>query len=165
MSSSMRETAPASGDETAPAESRVLTLVDCDIHPFPPFGEVTALLSTRTRQHLERWGRRTPSVFEFYPRAANGGFRVDSWPEGGLPGSDLDLLRTQLLDEFGIDYGILNCLNLMSFHEPPEIAADLARALNDWMQGWLEAEPRLLGAIVLPYEYPELAVRELESRA
>jgi predicted TIM-barrel fold metal-dependent hydrolase len=141
------------------------TLVDCDIHPFPPLAELGSLLSARTRQQLERYGRRTPSAIEFYPRAANGGFRTDSWPDGGPPGSNLDLLRAQLLDEFGIDYGILNTLNLMSFHEPPEIAADLAHAMNDWMQGWLEAEPRLLGAIVLPYEYPELAVQELELRA
>jgi predicted TIM-barrel fold metal-dependent hydrolase len=47
----------------------------------------------------------------------------------------------------------------------PELAAELSRVLNDWMWEWMEAEPRLLGAIVVPYEYPELAVRELERCA
>jgi predicted TIM-barrel fold metal-dependent hydrolase len=140
-------------------------LVDCDIHPTLLYPDLMQRLSTRWRTHLERFGRRTPIVTEFYPRVSNGGFRLDSWPEGGFPGSDLDLLRSQLLDEFGIDYGILNSLNLLGLHEVPELALELARVLNDWMAEWMEAEPRLLGAIVLPYEYPELAVEELERRA
>jgi predicted TIM-barrel fold metal-dependent hydrolase len=146
-------------------EPRQVTLVDCDVHPALLPSDLLKRLSSRWRRHLEQFGRRTPIVTEFYPRASNGGFRLDSWPEGGFPGSDLDLVRTQLLDEFGVDYGILNSLHMLGTHEVPDLAAELARALNDWMWEWLEAEPRLLGAIVLPYEYPELAVRELERCA
>ncbi len=146
---------------------RAVTLVDCDIHPMLTWPNLLARLASRWRRHLERYGRRTPPITEFYPRASNGGFRVDSWPEdeGGFPGSDLGLLQRQLLDEYGVDYGILNSLGLLSCLEVPELAAEIARALNDWMWEWLEAEPRLLGAIVVPYEYPELAVRELERCA
>ena len=61
MSSSMPET-PAAVAESAPADARALTLVDCDIHPMPPFGDLTSLLSTRTRQHLERYGRQERDV-------------------------------------------------------------------------------------------------------
>src|SRR5262249_15259756 len=95
------------------------------------------------------------------------GYRADSWPEGpgGFPGSDLDLLRQQLLDEYGIDYGILNSLGLLACHEVPELAGELARVLNDWMEEWMDAEPRLLGAIVVPYEYPETAVEKIERGA
>jgi predicted TIM-barrel fold metal-dependent hydrolase len=147
---------------------RAITLVDTDIHPTLTWPQLLRRTSDRWRRHLEQFGRRTPIITEFYPRASNGGFRLDSWPEGpdGFPGSDLGLLQRQLLDEYDVDYGILNSLGLLSCHETPELSAELARVLNDWMwEEWLDPEPRLLGAIVVPYEYPELAVRELERCA
>ena len=58
-----------------------------------------------------------------YPRVRNQGYRVDSWPEGGFPGSDFDLMREQLLDEHKVDYGILIPLHGHSFGaEAPEYA-------------------------------------------
>jgi predicted TIM-barrel fold metal-dependent hydrolase len=144
-----------------------VSIVDCDIHPTLPMPQLLKRLSARWRRHLEQFGRRTPIITEFYPRAANAGFRLDSWPEGpdAFPGSDLGLVQAQLLDEFGIDYGILNSLGLLNCHEAPGLAADIARALNDWMTEWMDEEPRLLGALVVPYEYPELAVAEIERCA
>jgi len=146
---------------------RTVSIVDCDIHPTLTMPQLLKRLSARWRRHLEQFGRRTPIITEFYPRTANAGFRLDSWPEGpdAFPGSDLRLLQSQLLDEFDIDYGVLNSLGLLNCHEMPELAADMARALNDWMEEWMEEEPRLLGALVVPYEYPELAVAEIERRA
>jgi predicted TIM-barrel fold metal-dependent hydrolase len=146
---------------------RAVSLVDCDIHPMLTYPQLLRRVSTRWRRHLERFGRRTPIITEFYPRTANAGFRLDSWPEGpdAFPGSDLALVQSQLLDEFDIDYGILNSLGLLNCHETPELAAEIARALNDWMTEWMDEEPRLLGAMVVPYEYPELAVREIERLA
>ena len=42
------------------------------------------------------------------PQAA----RRDAWPpSGGLPGSDLDFMREQLLDLYDMDYGIMNPLS------------------------------------------------------
>ena len=152
-------------DRSSVEPARAVSLVDCDIHPMIPYPELNARLPTRWRRHLERYGRRTPIVTEFYPRAANAGFRADSWPSDGLPGSDLGLLRQQLLDEYGVDYGILNSLGMTGVHEVPELAAELTRVLNDWMWEWMTEEPRLLGAIVVPHEYPELAVREIERCA
>ena len=148
-------------------EPRAVTLVDCDIHPTLTGPELLKRLPPRWRSHLERFGRRTPMITDLYPRASNAGYRLDSWPEGegGFPGSDLDLVRSQLLDEYDIDYAILNSLGLLNCHERPEIAAAIARTLNDWMWEWLEAEPRLLGAILVPNEYPELAVAEIERCA
>ena len=146
---------------------RTVSIVDCDIHPTLTMPQLLKRLSARWRRHLEQFGRRTPIITEFYPRTANAGFRLDSWPEGpdAFPGSDLGLVQTQLLDEFGLDYGILNSLGLLNCHEMPGLAADMARALNEWMTEWMDEEPRLLGALVVPYEYPELAVAEIERRA
>src|SRR5262249_49884594 len=40
------------------------------------------------------------------------------------------------------------------------------RAINDWMiDTWLEPEERLLGSMIVPWEHPERAVREIEARA
>src|SRR6516162_8663597 len=146
---------------------RTVWIVDCDIHPTLTMPQLLKRLSARWRRHLEQFGRRTPMITEFYPRTANAGFRLDSWPEGpdAFPGSDLGLVQAQLLDEFGVDYGILNSLGLLNCHEMPGLAADMARALNDWMTEWMDQEPRLLGALVVPYEYPALAVAEIERRA
>lgn len=152
------------GSETA----RAVKLVDADIHPMATMPMLVSRLSEKSRRHLERFGRRTPLVTEFYPRASNGGFRLDSVADkpGAMAGSDLELLQRQLLDEYEIDYGILNSLGMLSCHEFPELAADISRALNDWMwEDWMDPEPRLLGAIVVPYEYPELAVKEIERCA
>ena len=50
--------------------------------------------------------------------------------------------------------------------EAPELAAELCRALNDWIrEEWLDQEPRLLGSICPPHEHPDLAVREIERLA
>lgn len=147
---------------------RPVKLVDADIHPMASVATLASRMSTKWRTHLEKFGRRTPTVFEFYPRAVNGGFRVDSRTDkpGSFPGDDLELMQKQLLDEYDMDYGILNSLGMLSCHERPEIAGELARALNDWMwEDLMDPEPRLLGAIVVPYEYPELAVAEIERCA
>jgi len=146
---------------------RSVSIVDCDIHPTLTMLGLQKRVSSRWREYLERFGRRTPNITEFYPRTANAGFRLDSWPKGpdAFPGSDLELLRTQLLDECAIDYGVLNSLGLLNCHESPELAAEIARALNDWMTEWMDQEPRLLGALVVPYEYPDLAVAEIERCA
>ena len=156
-------------EDRRPADAaRAITLVDADIHPTPPEAELHGRLSERWRRHVERFGRRTQIITELYPRTSNAGMRADSWPEGpgSFPGSDLGLLRQQLLDEYGVDYGVLNCLSMLHCHEAPDLAAELARAVNDWLEeDWLEPEPRLLGSIVVAWEYPELAVREIERRA
>jgi uncharacterized protein len=154
----------------APADqaARPVTLVDCDVHPVMTPAMVTRRLSDRWRRHYERFGRRTPLITEIYPRARNAGMRADSWPDvpGGVPGSDPDLLRRQLLDEWDVDYAVLNALNGQDCYDRPEFDAELNRVLNDWLQEeWLDADPRLRGAIAVPHDHPELAVREIERRA
>src|SRR3954470_15778412 len=90
-----------------PAEQHV-DLVDCDVHAQPTQAMLAPYLSRRRARHLERFGRRTPIVTEWYPRVRNGGMRLDAWPDkpGHIWGSDPELLRSQLLDEWKIDYAI-----------------------------------------------------------
>jgi predicted TIM-barrel fold metal-dependent hydrolase len=152
-----------------PAETeRAVRLVDCDIHAQPMPAMLTPYLSDRTRRYVERYGRRTPNEMHSYPRARGAGTRLDAWPDkpGHIPGSDPELLRAQLLDEWGVDYAVLQVMASMDCYDRPEIAADLARAVNDWVsEVWLEFDARLRAAIVIPHDYPQLAVAEIERRA
>jgi hypothetical protein len=59
---------------------RELKLVDCDVHAQPTPAMLTRYLIPRWARHLERYGRRAPMVTEWYPRARNGGMRIDAWP-------------------------------------------------------------------------------------
>ena len=97
-------------------------------------------LSARTRRYVERYRRRTPNEMHSYPRARGAGTRLDAWPDkpGHIPGSDPELLRAQLLDEWGVDYAVLQVMASMDCYDRPEIAAELARAVNDGCarNGW-----------------------------
>ena len=47
-----------------------------------------------------------------------------------------------------------------------EFGAALAHAVNDWqIHDWVEKDRRLKAGIVVPQEYPEFAVREIDARA
>jgi predicted TIM-barrel fold metal-dependent hydrolase len=154
--------------KTAEARSRPVKLVDCDVHSSMTRAMMMERTSPRWRTHFERFGLRSPPITELYPRARNAGMRADSWPEkpGSIPGSDRELTVRQLLDEYDVDFAILNTLGLQDCNELPAFAAELARVQNDWMaEEWLARDPRFLAAIVVPHEYPDLAAREVERRA
>lgn len=152
-------------EEQATSEPTATLLVDSDIHPvlLPP--ELVRRLPSPWDEHYTTFGTRVPGLS--YPRLRNGGMRVDAWPEGGFPGSDLSLTRTQLLDEYGIDVGILIPLASHAWGaEARGFAGALCATGNDWIaEEWLDREPRLRATIDIPFEHPDLAVREIERRA
>jgi len=146
---------------------RPVRLVDTDVHSSMTRAMMVERASARWRPHFERYGLRTPPITEQYPRARNAGMRADSWPEqaGSIPGSDRELLARQLLDEYDIDFAILNTLGLQDHNEVPAFSAELSRIVNDWVaEEWMARDDRLLGAINVPHEHPDLAVREIERR-
>jgi uncharacterized protein len=147
---------------------RELKLVDCDVHAQPTPAMLSRYLSPRWARHLERYGRRAPMVTEWYPRARNGGMRIDAWPDkpGHIWGSDPEFLRDQLLDEWKIDYAILEVLSGQDCYDAAPFAAEWNHAINQWLvDEWLDFDARLLGAIVVPHEYPDIAVAEIERMA
>lgn len=142
-------------------------VVDADVHPAALASDIAVRLGEPWRTRFERFGHRMPSPPMLYPRVRNAGMRRDAWPQEGVPGSDVDLLRTQLLDEHGIDCGILIPLQSHTFGAvDPEFAHALCRALNEWVrEEWLDREPRLRSSLCVPHESPELAAREIEHYA
>lgn len=143
--------------------SRV-AVIDCDIHNTPPNEQALyPYLPQRWRRYHELFGMRDFSGGR-YPRANPMAARRDAWPpSGGPPGSDLAFLREQLLDAWGIEYGILNPLIQAHCQLHLEYGAAMARAINDWMIAeWLEPEPRLRASIcVSPYD-ADLAAQEID---
>ncbi len=162
----MSQVETRTGIEAAP--TRTVELVDCDVHAQATEPMLVKYLSAPARRMLERYGRRTPRVTEWYPRARNAGMRVDAWPgkPGHIWGSDPETMREQLLDEFGVDYAVLEVLSGQDCYDHPDFAAEWNQAVDHWQaEEWLGFDSRLRGTIAVPHEYPNLAVAEIERRA
>ena len=152
----------------------LLGYVDCDVHLYPAKGgaEFDPFLSERWRQHRRTIGGRSRQALggtANYPRMSpEVGMRVDAWPPGGgVPGSDLDFVRAQLLDAFGAAYGmILPLVGRASDERNLEFSAAMCGAVNDWQAtSWCDREPRLKASVQIPVEHEKAAIAEIERRA
>jgi hypothetical protein len=138
-------------------------MIDTDLHPMVP--SLDAL-----RPHLE------PLWADAIAQRGLEGFESQSYPpnspltvapqfrpaKGGFP--DLPALQA-FLDETGTTHAILNCLYGVQLIFNADMNAGFTRGLNDWIRAeWLDRDPRLRAAIILPNE-PEHAVAEIERLA
>ena len=154
--------------ERAPKSDARLGIVDCDIHPMlRSEAALLPFLSRRWRDELETNGLRTKNPFVAsyaVPKSTPALSRRDSWPPaGGPPGSDLDFMRAQHLDLYGIETGILQVLIPSGKDQRnPAFGAALCAALNDWqVAAWTEPERRLKASITIPAEDAEESVAEI----
>ena len=154
----------------APAVQQ-LKVVDCDIHPvYRTPAELHPFMSARWREHMATFGTHFRHGLHGqlpYPRMMAAGMRLDSFPDDGPPGSDLDLMRRQHLDANGVEVGMLIALSRGGMEERNlDFGAALSSAINDWqLECWVKKEPRLRAAIVVPQENADHAVTEIEKRA
>ena len=66
----------------------------------------------------------------------------------------------------GIGLAIVNVSAAIEALHSEDLAAALARGLNEWLRAeWLDRDPRLRAAITVPPQNPELAVAEIERLA
>src|SRR4051794_25252857 len=83
-------------------------LVDVDIHPKSSVADLRPYLSNHWWNYLQTYGPRQRHGFAKgfpYPKSQPQAARRDAWPPGGgLPASDLDFMRAQHLDHYGVDY-------------------------------------------------------------
>ena len=71
-----------------------------------------------------------------------------------------------MLDRWGTDIAILNCLYGVQLVHNEDMAKALARAVNTWIaREWLDRDPRLRASIVLPLQNVDFAVAEIEHWA
>jgi predicted TIM-barrel fold metal-dependent hydrolase len=137
--------------------------IDCDLHAIVPSIEVlTPYLSVYWREQISQSGFKGP-VDTAYPASAATSARPDvPAAQTGSVAEQLGALRTQVLDPQHVVYGILNCAYAVDSLHNPDAAAALASAVNDWLAAeWLAGEPRLRASLVVPSQYPELAVKEI----
>jgi predicted TIM-barrel fold metal-dependent hydrolase len=161
------ESSPGEAQRERPAGYR---LVDCDIHHMLPSQEtLMKYLPGRWQRYHERFGPRRLLETQYWVTGTHVlAARVDAFPPSGLPpGSDLDFTRAQLLDEWGVDLGILNVSEVFMFGtQPGDYGAALIRAVNDFTAAdWLDPEPRLRAAIAITTDNPDAAVAEIERWA
>jgi predicted TIM-barrel fold metal-dependent hydrolase len=148
-----------------------LGLLDCDIHPRPrSVEEYRPWLSAAAWERLQTYGLRPRHGFAKgypFPKAAPLASRRDAWPPGGPPASDLDFVRFQHLDHYGVDVGILNPLQPSGQGDQnDEFSAAMAHAVNGWqLERWIKDEPRLRASVVLPYEDGAASAAEIRRRA
>jgi predicted TIM-barrel fold metal-dependent hydrolase len=142
--------------------------IDCDLHPTMP--NAAALLPYLDEYWRDQIANRYIDRYSFnltsYPPNSPFSARPDWRQASGLPGGDLDMIRSQALDPFGTRFAICNTLHggLAFFNE--DMAAAFCTAVNDWVtKELLDKEPRLRASILVPMHNPQLAVNEIERRA
>ncbi len=139
-------------------------IVDADVHcTVPSAAALFPYLADHWVEQIRQSGFSGASE-NAYPPGIPTSARPGSAPGDGRPaGSDLDVLRTQVLDVDGVEAAILNCAYAVDTIRNPDAASAIASAVNDWqLAEWLEVEPRLHGSLVVPSQIPELAVAEIE---
>src|ERR1700733_1089378 len=72
-------------------------------------------------------------------------------PAHGVPASDLALVREHILDAWDLEYAVISCDYGVDAIRHPDLAAALARAVNDWtIDQWLGQDSRLRASLVMP---------------
>ncbi|MCZ6635213.1 MAG: amidohydrolase family protein [bacterium] len=137
-------------------------VIDCDIHnTVPNTKALYPYLSDYWQDQLEQTGFGGAST-NAYPASARTSIRPDAKPDTGPPGSNLDLLREHTLDAWNAELGILTCNYAVDSIPNPDAALALAQAVNDWqIAEWLDKEPRLRASLVVPPQFPDLAIQEI----
>jgi predicted TIM-barrel fold metal-dependent hydrolase len=159
-----RQASQAATAQAAPKRTSQ-PIIDADVHSVvPSVKHLFPYLSEYWRQYIEASGYTRPPT----NHAPSGGPRVDAIPPGGGPaGSDADFVREQLLDEWNIEYAILNpSYHGVAWLANAHLATALATAVNRWTADhWLERDPRFRASIVIAPQDPAEAAREIDRAA
>jgi uncharacterized protein len=143
-----------------------LGIIDTDVHERADTMALLPYLEPQWHKYITDFGWVPDRVLPFAQFAAGGLDRADAkLPDGRPGGSDLGLLREQLLDAYPIDYAILTgWLNASALGSGwSEFKSALMSAYNDWLIAtWLDREPRLLGSIHVNAHDPLAAAREID---
>lgn len=140
-------------------------IIDVDVHEaFTSVTDLIPYLSEPYRSLVARgWKPPAPPYAKW---GAGGGGRADARPaSGGPPGSDLGLMREQLLDAYPIERAILTGYFYPAAMEDMQVefASALASAYNDFqIDQWLARDERLLGSIQIASQDPVAAAREID---
>jgi uncharacterized protein len=136
--------------------------IDCDVHvPTPTVQQLAPYLPAHWNEYIAGAGfTGTMAVTSTYPPAAptTGRARFGAGLEEALGN-----LRDACLGDAGDARVIVSTHYGVEAMGPPDFAIAMSRAVNDWLlHDCLGADGRLLGSIVVPPQYPELAAEEID---
>ncbi|WP_240420516.1 amidohydrolase family protein [Paenibacillus periandrae] len=139
-------------------------IVDADVHNG--MKNLNELLPFLPRVWHEQWLEMGIGAARVYYSAVGGAMK-DAVPEnGGGQGSDPEFMLKHLLEQYHIDYAILNSGIEISLYPDPDYANVVASAWNDWMSElWLKASPKFRGSILINNTDPIAAAREIDRMA
>jgi predicted TIM-barrel fold metal-dependent hydrolase len=142
--------------------------IDSDIHHrWVSERDLLPYLSAEARDFVEASGRGTYPLIPPYlmvPHTNGLNKRLDGFgPDGEPPGSHFETLRRQLLEEIGINRGVLSYdITSVAALRNIYFSAEVVRAVNDWsLEQWIERDHRLYGAILAATGLPEEAAKEI----
>ena len=144
----------------------VTPVIDCDVHPTVP--DMRALLPYLSEHWQEVVVEREIQSLDSqsYPPNAPLTARPDWRTTGGRAAVEAGGLVAQVLDRWGADAAILNCLYGVQLVLSEDMARAFARAINDWLaKEWLDRDSRLRASIVVPLQSVDFAVEEIERCA
>jgi predicted TIM-barrel fold metal-dependent hydrolase len=144
-----------------------IAAIDCDVHPQVP--NLKALHPYLEPYWRDSFTERGIPGFEanIYPPNAPLSARPDFRGKGGVPAAtDARSLAAQVFDRWQSRYAVCNCLYGVELIFSEDMAAAVARGVNDWVaKEWLDRDPRLRASIVIPTQNVEMAVDEVERVA
>jgi len=153
------------------AQDAKLDIIDCDFHPKLTLDQLRPYLSNRWWDYLQTYGNRSRHGYAkgyAYPKMTPQAARRDAWPpSGGLPASDLDFVRAQHLDFYGISHAIMNPLSPTGQGDQNvELSIAMTSAANEaQLEHWCARDPRCKASVVVPYEDGEAAAAEVRRRS
>jgi predicted TIM-barrel fold metal-dependent hydrolase len=127
--------------------------IDCDVHVAPAsIDALTPYMDDYWRDYLANAGLMlSPNLSGSYPPSAP-----------ATPG-DVDALREQVPDPWGLRHAVLTCLTAFDASRNGYYEAALCSAINDWLRAeWLERDERLRAYLTIPTLDPDAAVKEIE---
>ena len=135
--------------------------IDCDAHvPTPTVAQLAPYLPEHWNEYIANAGFfGTMAVTSTYPpgAATTGTARL-----GATVDEALSNLRAESLADNANARTIISTHYGVEAIQPPDFTMALSRAVNDWMIAeCLAADDRLLGSIVVPPQYPDLAAEEI----
>lgn len=142
--------------------------IDCDVHPaLANIGVLMPYLEPYWRESFAFRGiDKLDMSLTGDPRGTPLHARPDWRGPTGDGACDSATLARHLLDPFGLQFAVLNCMHAGMAVFSEDMGSAICRAANDWLaHEWLDRDDRLRAAITVPLQGPELAVAEIERRA
>ncbi len=144
-------------------------MIDCDVHQnFNRLSDLLPWIDPAYRDfvlHAGFGGFELPNYLTWmHPNGTTRGDAVP--PEGGVPGSDYETMREQLLDPLDVEYAILTGEDILSVSSlpNPQVAAAVAAAYNrQLIDEWLPRDSRLKGSLVVANQDAVRAAKEIRT--